>query len=226
MMFDLTKEAPTSQAIETERRRLDSEIGIKDRAVTQRTKLRLLILVASLISSLLVTGMLWDMGAFNIYRAVVVGVIIIFGLGAEIFFAVFVKSVTVDLWVGVVACAVLLGFGTSIHLNEFAGLSVAIVYFCIYYVVNRPLNGWANELSDSRFLRLSLDDAADEKCIEISRWLDNLVIARYRDAVVSQGRLFVNGELDSMRSYMAGAEDRETVENARKAVYGAVTPGV
>jgi hypothetical protein len=74
--------------------------------------------------------------------------------------------------------------------------------------------------------RALLNELDERCCVEIQHWLGDSVIAAYRNSVVGQGRKFVMAEAEAMRANFIGANYRRVVEDASRAVYGDVLPGV
>jgi len=98
-----------------------------------------------------------------------------------------------------------------------------IVCACLAEYLPGKFDKKISEVMDQRALLNELDDRC---CVEMQNWLGDSVIATYRNSVVGQGRKFVTGEAEAMRIYFIGDKYRRVVEDASRAVYGVVVPGV
>lgn len=71
-----------------------------------------------------------------------------------------------------------------------------------------------------------LSDAPKESCLSIVKWLDDPVIAAFRDAVLGEGRQFIVGEVEEMERHFNSRDERDkeieyknAVEDACRTVY-------
>lgn len=214
MKIDVAAQAPTLLEIETERERLDKEISGSFSRRKELEKQLFWLGLLGLAGSVVFFCLRWEAGMLD------EGSILSLLFGGALFFGsvgslrrVWLVPVLIVIfgagWAGVLGMLV----------SFFGGMgSITLVNFFF--------DKFSKKSSVMMNARALLNEAEERSCVEIKRWLSDPVITKYRDSVVSQGRKFVKTEVDAMRSYMAGAEDRRAVEDACRAVYGTVVPGV
>ncbi|MEE8056757.1 MAG: hypothetical protein V3T17_02810 [Pseudomonadales bacterium] len=64
----------------------------------------------------------------------------------------------------------------------------------------------------------ALNDAPQEACLEIKKWMEDETIARFRDSVQAEGRQFYKAEVDAMRAWYEKIDERENLEKQKAAV--------